>query len=89
MALGACTRTVVGGVLQRTLVIAAGGVLLGAAGAVVVTRALRTYLFQVMPTDPVTFMAGASVLVAVALLAGWLPARRAARIDPAQVLRAE
>jgi ABC-type lipoprotein release transport system permease subunit len=50
---------------------------------------LRAYLFQVTPTDPATFAAGAAVLAVTALLAAWLPARRAAMVEPGSVLKSE
>jgi predicted permease len=89
MALGARASHVIAGVLRRSLLMTGAGVLLGAAGALVLTRALRSYLFQVTPTDPLTFVAGAIVLSVIALVAGWLPARRASRVEPATVLKAE
>jgi putative ABC transport system permease protein len=89
MALGARGRRVIAGVLRRTLAMSALGVLLGAAGAVALTRVLRGFLFGVTPTDPLTFAAVALLLVLTGLVAGSLPARRAAHVDPAVVLRAE
>jgi predicted permease len=89
IALGARASDIMAGVLRRSLVLAAAGIALGALGALVVTRTLRAWLFQVAPTDPATFAAGAAVLGATALLAAWLPARRAARIEPATVLKSE
>jgi predicted lysophospholipase L1 biosynthesis ABC-type transport system permease subunit len=89
MALGARASDIMASVLRRSLLIAAAGVLLGAVGAIATTRALRGYLFQVAPTDPLTFAAGAALLTATALLAGWLPARRAAGVEPAAVLKAD
>jgi putative ABC transport system permease protein len=89
MALGARASHVMAGVLRRSLLMAGAGVLLGAAGALFLTRALRSYLFLVTPTDPVTFVAAAIVLSLTALVAGWLPARRASRVEPATVLKSE
>ena len=65
------------------------GVACGLAGAVAVTRALSTLLFGVTTTDPLTFAAVAALLALVALLASYLPARRAARVDPMSALRAD
>ena len=89
MALGAEGRHVVAGVLRRTLAMSGLGVLLGAAGAVALTRLLRSFLFGVTPTDPLTFAAVAFLLVLTGLVAGSLPSWRAARVDPAAVLRVE
>ena len=65
------------------------GVLLGAVGAVVLTRLLQSFLFGVTPTDPLTFVAVALLLLLTGLVAGSLPSWRAARVDPAAVLRVE
>lgn len=62
---------------------------LGLLGAVVVTRLLRSLLFEVTPGDPVAFAAAVTLLLGAGLAAAYLPARRAARIDPAVALRAE
>ena len=89
IALGAGRRDVVRLVLARALRIVIVGLVAGLAGAVAVTRVLQTFLFGVTPTDPMAFTAVTLLLVAVGLLAAWLPARRAARIDPNAALRAE
>ncbi len=89
MALGADRRDVLRLVLARALRIVVSGVIVGLAGAAVVTRVLRTFLFGVTPTDPVAFTGVTLLLVAVGLTAAWLPARRATRIDPCAALRAE
>jgi predicted permease len=89
MALGASRRDVVGLVLGRALRIVAAGLVAGLAGAAGVTRVLRRFLFEVTPTDPIVYTAVALLLVVVGLLAAWLPARRATRIDPLAALRAE
>ena len=59
------------------------------AGALGVTRVLQTFLFGVTPTDPIAFTIVTLLLIAVGLMAAWLPARRATRIDPWAALRAE
>jgi ABC-type antimicrobial peptide transport system permease subunit len=63
----------------------AGGLLLFAVAA----RFLRSFLYGVAPSDPVTLVIASMLLVAVAALASWIPARRASRLDPADVLRAD
>jgi ABC-type antimicrobial peptide transport system permease subunit len=65
------------------------GAVLGLMGALALTPLLRPFLFQVVPNDPVTLGVVTLLLVAVALLAAWIPARRAARVDPLVVLRTE
>jgi putative ABC transport system permease protein len=89
MALGATRRDVLRLVLTRALGIIVAGLIVGLAGAVVVTRVLQTFLFGVTPTDPIAFTIVTLLLMAVGLMAAWLPARRAARIDPCVALRAE
>jgi putative ABC transport system permease protein len=87
MALGAASGSVIRMVLRRTLRLAAAGVALGTVGAFALTRVLGAFLFEVRPTDPVAFTSVAVLLLAVALLAGLLPARRAATVDPLVALR--
>ena len=89
MALGAEPRDVLRLVLSRALRIVIAGVIVGLAGAAGVTRVLQTFLFDVTPTDPVAFTVVTLLLLAVGLIAAWLPARRATRIDPWAALRAE
>ena len=89
MALGAERREVLRLVLARALRIVVVGIVVGLAGAVAVTRVLQRFLFGVTPTDPLAFTSVALLLVAVGLIAAWLPARRATRIDPSVALRAE
>ena len=67
----------------------AAGVVAGVAGAAVVTRFIGTLLYDVTPTDPISFAAVIGVLGGVGLLASYLPARRAMRIDPVAALRSE
>ncbi len=88
MALGASPATVLRLVLHETLRLAVVGVALGIFGAVVLTRLVASLLFGVTPTDPLTFGAVVAVLTAVAALAGYLPAARAARIEPISALLA-
>ncbi len=89
MALGAQIADVMRVVLNQGLKLVAIGGGLGITAALATARVLRAYLFGVSSTDPVTFIAVALLLAAVALFACWLPARRAARVDPMQALRYE
>jgi putative ABC transport system permease protein len=89
MALGAQERTVVGLVVRQALVLVVTGVAVGTLAALVLSQTLRKMLFAIEPTDPATFLAVAAVLIAVALFASYLPARRATRVDPVVALRAE
>jgi ABC-type antimicrobial peptide transport system permease subunit len=89
MALGAQKRNVLSLVIRHGMRLALIGVCLGAAAAIALTRVLASLLYEVAPTDPLTFASVAFLLLAVAWLACWLPARRAARIDPMEALRCE
>jgi ABC-type antimicrobial peptide transport system permease subunit len=89
MALGAEPADVFGMMLSQGARLAGLGITIGVAAALGVTQLLKTYLYQVKATDPVTFVAVAALLVAVALLACWIPARRAMRVDPMVALRHE
>ena len=89
MALGATRGDVRRLVLARALRIVVAGLIAGLAGAAGVTRVLQTFLFGVKPTDPLVFASVTVLLLAVGLMAAWLPARRATRIDPLSALRAE
>jgi putative ABC transport system permease protein len=88
VALGAQRRDIVLMVLRDGAVLAAGGVVIGGLAALWLTRFLRSLLFGIQATDPLTYVAVASLLVGVALLASYLPARRATRVDPLLALRA-
>ena len=78
-------RLVVGGSLRLAVI----GLGLGFVAALALTRVLRGLLFGVASTDPISYVGAMALLIAVALLAGWLPARRAARVDPMVALRYE
>jgi putative ABC transport system permease protein len=67
----------------------AGGVLMGAALAIVLSRVLRSFLFEVQPSDPATLIVVGALFVGVGLLACWMPVRRAAKVDPLEALRYE
>jgi putative ABC transport system permease protein len=89
MALGARTTDVLKLVLKQGMILAFIGEAIGLAGAFALTRLFRRLLFGVTPTDATTFIAVAGVLSAVALLACYIPARRATRVDPLLALRYE
>jgi putative ABC transport system permease protein len=89
MALGADGRSIAGSVLGSGLRLAVAGILVGLLAALVLGRFLKSLLFEVSAADPVTFAAVPLLVVVVAGLASWLPARRATRVDPAEVLRVE
>jgi predicted permease len=88
MALGASASRLQAGIIGQTLGLAAAGILIGAVASRVLARALGGMLFGVTATDPLTFLAMPMVLTMVAVAAGYLPARRASRIDPSIALRA-
>jgi predicted permease len=87
VALGARPRTVLGLVVGQGLLLAAAGVAIGVAGAILLTRWMQDVLYEIQPSDPATFIQVVLVLVAAALLASWFPARRALAIDPVTALR--
>ncbi len=89
MALGAQSESVQRIFVSRGLTLAAIGLVLGLTGAAALMRLLSSFLFGVNPFDPVTYIAVAAGLGLVALIATWLPARQATRIDPMLALRAE
>jgi ABC-type antimicrobial peptide transport system permease subunit len=89
VALGASTRDVIGLVLGQGVRLVLLGVGIGLVAAFSITRVMRTMLFDVSATDPLTFVAIPLLLVAVALLASYLPARRATVVDPVVALRTE
>src|SRR5262245_7767173 len=89
MALGADTRTVLGSVLRSAMSMAILGIALGAVAAFAATRVMKDLLFGVSATDPLTFGAVALLLAAVTLVASYVPARRATKVDPIVALRCE
>jgi hypothetical protein len=89
MALGARPRRMVGAIVRDAVWPVALGIVIGLAGAAAVTRMIASFLFETEPTDPLTFVATVVALAATALVAAWIPARRAAYVDPVQALRAE
>src|SRR5262249_16968603 len=89
MALGAQRRDVFALVLRRGMQLAGGGAGIGLIGGIALTRVLRSLLYGVTPTDLATFAGITTLLAAVALMACWIPARRATTIDPVIALRQE
>jgi predicted permease len=89
MAMGAGRSRVFGLVLAQSLRLVAPGLILGLGCSLALTRLLSTFLYGTAPADPVTLAAVSSLLTAVALLAGYMPARRAAGVDPMRALRAD
>jgi len=87
MAIGASSSTVARSIVLESLTLAVTGAAVGALGVAAVSRAAQSVLFGVAPQDPLTLVATAAVLVAAVLVASWLPARRAARVDPAAAMR--
>jgi predicted permease len=87
MALGAAPGGVVRMVLLRVALLVGAGVVIGGLVTLWASRFVSTLLFSLEPRDPLTLVASAAVLIGVGGLAGWIPARRAARLDPARVLR--
>ena len=88
-ALGAERGQVLRLFIRHGLATAAAGTVIGLGGALALSRWLESLLFEVKPSDPLTFVAVALLLLAVAVVACYLPARRAARIDPLLALRTE
>jgi putative ABC transport system permease protein len=89
LAVGAQTGDVLRLVIGQGIKLVFIGVLLGLGGALALTRLMKTLLFNVSATDPLTFVVIALILLGVALLACWIPARRATRVDPLVALRCE
>ena len=89
LALGAQRWQIVQGVVRQSLLLALGGSALGLAAAALVAQLLRGFLFGVKAVDPVTFCAVPLLMTALALMAAWIPARRAASVDPMTTLRME
>ncbi|HWC99620.1 MAG TPA: ABC transporter permease [Candidatus Sulfopaludibacter sp.] len=87
MALGARPANVLRGVLSEGAILAAMGTVIGVGGALALTRYLQTLLYQVSATDPLVLVASAAILGTIALVASYLPARRATKLDPMTALR--
>jgi predicted permease len=89
VALGATPRSVLKLVVGQGMLLAGVGVVVGVLGAAVLTKSMQSVLFGIRPGDPITFVEVALVLLGAALVASWLPARRALAIDPVSALRAD
>jgi predicted permease len=89
VAMGASPRAVLGLIVGRGMLLAGAGVVIGLVGAALLTRSMQSVLFGIESSDPWTFAQVAGVLLGAALLASWLPARRALSIDPVTALRYE
>ena len=89
LALGAQRWQIVLSVVRQSLLLAGGGCILGLAGAIALSRVLRSFLFGVSVLDPMTFSAVALLMISVALVAAWYPARRAAGVDPMVAMRGD
>jgi putative ABC transport system permease protein len=89
MALGAGRREVLRMVARQAMLLAGAGIAIGTCAALVLTRFLRTLLFEVSPADPAVFAAVASLLLVAALAGSCVPARRATRVDPLTALHYE
>jgi ABC-type antimicrobial peptide transport system permease subunit len=89
MALGAQAQQIRALFIRRGMTVAAAGLLLGVSAAAAFTRFMQALLFGITPLDPVTFTAMPTILAAAALLATYLPASRATRVDPVETMRAD
>ncbi len=89
IALGASSREVLAMVVGEGVLIASIGIIIGAAGALLMARALSGLLYGIRPSDPWSFLVASAGLLVLTLLASYIPARRAARIDPIGALRSE
>jgi putative ABC transport system permease protein len=89
IALGARPRAIVGSIVAHAMALVAIGLLIGCGLALALTRLMATLLFEITPTDLRTFLGAAAVLLAISGLASYLPARRAASVDPVVALRCE
>ena len=89
LALGACPRDVAWPILREALILAALGIAIGLPVALALSQLIRNTLFGIKPHDPVTIVGSVILLLSVAALSAWVPAQRAAKIDPMEALRYE
>jgi ABC-type antimicrobial peptide transport system permease subunit len=89
LALGAMRWQIVGAIVKQSLVLAVGGCVLGLVVAALLMQFLRSFLFEISVLDPLTFCTVPAVMLLLALFAAWIPARRAAGVDPIETLRRE
>jgi hypothetical protein len=89
LALGAMRWQIVGAIVKQSLLLAVGGSVAGLIVAAVLMQFLRTFLFEISVLDPVTFITVPAVMLLLAIVAAWVPARRAAGVDPMETLRRE
>jgi ABC-type antimicrobial peptide transport system permease subunit len=89
MALGAQPRQVRGMILRESTTLTIAGIVVGVSAALLLMRLVKSMLYGIQAGDPLTLAGGVAVLVSVALAASWIPARRAARIQPMEALRHE
>jgi ABC-type antimicrobial peptide transport system permease subunit len=89
IALGARSEDVTGLFVRHGLMVSAIGAVCGLSAAFALTRLMKSMLFEVSPADPATYVTASAALIVAAVLASYLPARRAAHVDPVEALRAE
>jgi predicted permease len=89
VALGACADDITNMVIRQAAILCGLGIVIGIAGALVLTRLMAAKLYQISPADPVSYAASAVIFAMVAIAASLIPARRAARLNPVEALRAE
>jgi ABC-type antimicrobial peptide transport system permease subunit len=89
VALGASRSSIFGMVIRQSLELVIAGVVLGASAALILSRLLSSFLYGISAQDPLTFVTVAGLLLLLALAAGYVPARRATKVDPITALRHE
>jgi putative ABC transport system permease protein len=89
LALGASPSDLLGQVLRQGLLLAGGGIATGVIAGLAITRLMRSLLYEVSPLDPLSFVVVSGLSLAIGLLACWVPARRAAKVNPVEALRSE